>query len=203
MISGTASFIVDILLKNKIIDNSSEDIYQYGFEIMISTILTFILAVTCGILLKCVTASLIYFLIFAILRSICGGYHAKTYFQCNMIFICVTLFVILAYKNVAIEQCSELHYCIIIFAVLITIFYAPVENKNKLLTIKQKRFFRILGTVLVILLAMTSCCLKIKYNSGYSILIDSTLLVVSVSMFVTNPMRGGERKCAKKQKRVS
>ncbi len=76
----------------------------------------------------------------------------------------------------------------IFLAVLVTIFYATVEKK--LLTINQKRFFRILGTVLVILLAMTSCCLKIKYNSGYSILIDSTLLVVSVSMFVTNPMRG-------------
>lgn len=194
MISGIASFIVDVLLKNKIIDNSSEDIYQYGFEIMISSVLTFMLAITCGLVFKCLLASLIYFSIFAVLRTICGGYHASTYFQCNMIFTCVTVFVMLIYKNISIEQFTELHYCSIIFAVLVTAFYAPIENENKKLSIEQKKQFRILGTAVVLLLALTSCCLKIKYSSEYSILIDTTLLIVAVSMFVTNPMRGGEKK---------
>lgn len=194
MITSAASFIVDILLRNKIIENSSEDIYQYGFEIMISSVLTFMLALSCGIVFKCLLASLIYFLIFAVLRSICGGYHARTYFQCNMIFVCVTVFVMLVYKNISIEQFTELHYCIIALAVLVTAFYAPIENENKLLTVKQKKQFRILGTALVLLLALTSCLLKIKFDSDYSIIIDLTLLVVAFSIFITEPMRGGEKK---------
>lgn len=42
------------------------------------------------------------------------------------------------------------------------------------------------------MLALTSCLLKIKFDSDYSIIIDLTLLVVAFSIFITEPMRGRE-----------
>lgn len=76
MVSNMASCIVDALIRNKVIDIQSTSVYQYGFEIFISS--------TSGILFHCLTAAMVYFILFVLLRSVCGGYHAKTYWQCNL-----------------------------------------------------------------------------------------------------------------------
>lgn len=190
MISNISSDIVSVLVRNKIIDISEASVYQYGFEIFISSLFTCVIALVSGLLLKCVLASVIYFAIFAISRTICGGYHSKTYLACNSIFTIVTVSVLMMFKFLPFEQFTELHYIFILFSVLITYYYAPVENENKPLTIGQKKLFRILGTSMVLMLATVSCVLKIKFRSSYSILIDSTLFVVAFSMFVTDPRKG-------------
>lgn len=81
-----------------------------------------------------------------------------------------------------VEQFTELHYCSISIAILTTAFCTPDENENKPLTDKQKKHFRVLGTVMVVLLALISCLLIHFYQSSYSVLIDMTLLVVSMFM---------------------
>jgi len=190
MISSISSCIVDVLIRNEIILSEQASAYQYGFEIFISSTLTCVITIICGLVLNCLSAALLYFGLFVILRTICGGYHAKTYWQCNLIFTLVTISVLLIFKLTTVEQFKELHYCIIILSVLVTGIYAPVENENKPLTTKQKKTFRILGMALILMSTIVSCVLSIKYSSSYSILIDLTVLAVSVSMFITEPMRG-------------
>ena len=68
MISKISSGIVDLLVNNNIIEVEQVQIYQYGFEIFTSSILTFLIAFLCGIALKCVFAAFLYFILFAILR---------------------------------------------------------------------------------------------------------------------------------------
>ncbi len=193
MISNFSSCIVRLLIRNNVISGDEFDVYQYGFEIFTSSIITFLITIICGLLFQCMPAALIYFSIFVILRSVCGGYHAKTYFRCNVIFALTTSSILFVYKLVPIEQFTELHYCCMIIALIVTYFYAPVENKNKPLSLKQKNIYRILGRAMVVLLALISCLLEIKYRSPYSILIDSTLFVVAISMFITEPRRGGKK----------
>lgn len=194
MISNLSSCIVRLLIRNNVISGDEFDIYQYGFEIFISSIITFSITIICGLIFHCMFAVLIYFCIFVILRTVCGGYHAKTYFRCNLTFALTTASILLVYKFVLIEQFTKLHYCCIIISVIVIVFYAPVENPNKPLSLKQKKIYRILGTTLVVLLSLISCLLKIKFRSSYSILIDSTILIVAICMFVTEPTKGGKEK---------
>lgn len=191
MIVYLSSIIVDLLIHNEIIKTEQASAYQYGFEIFISSIITGMITIACGLVLSCLSAALLYFGIFVVFRMICGGYHAKTYWQCNLIFTIVTIITLLIFRFVTIEQFSELHICSIGFSILVTAFYAPVENENKPLSPEQKKIYRILGTILVLMLATVSCVLKIKFGSNYSILIDVTMFVVTVSMFATEPTRGG------------
>lgn len=79
MISYLSRCMVGILLKNKIIQEYQIEIYIYGFEVFISSCITFLIAILSGVILNCVLASLVYFITFAVLRQICGGYHAKSY----------------------------------------------------------------------------------------------------------------------------
>jgi len=190
LISNISSDIVGVLLRNKIIDISEKAVYQYGFEILISSLVTCIIALAEGIVFKCLAASIIYFLIFAVLRTICGGYHCQTYFRCNLVFAVVTAVVISFYKFIPVESFSEMHYTSILLSLLITYFYTPVENKNKPLSENQKKSAHFFGTITVIVLSALSCVLKIYYRSAYSILIDTTLLTVAVTMFVAEPKKG-------------
>lgn len=192
MISGLSSCLVETLVKNDIIENKQAPAYQYGFEIFISTIVTCIITLASGLILNCLSAVLLYFGLFFMLRSVCGGYHAGTYWQCNLTFLLVTIAVLLIYKYTAVEQFSDLHYCSIALSVLITAVYAPVENENKPLSDRQKKLFRILSIAMVLIISSISCLLLIKFCSSYSIVIDLTLFVVSVSVFVTEFQKGAE-----------
>jgi accessory gene regulator B len=197
MIMEAASCIVDSLMRNKKIEIEQAPIYQYGYEIFISSCITCAITIGLGAMMQCLFASILYFIIFALLRSICGGYHAKTYLKCNTIYAFTTFMVLLAYKYVPDDKVTACHYCFLALSIIITYIYAPVENENKPLTEAQKKYFRIFGTAAVGLLALTSCVLKMISMGSYSILIDATLLVVAISMFVTDPSRGGEQRWAK------
>ena len=62
VISNMASCIVDALIRNKVIDIQSTSVYQYGFEIFISSVLTILITITSGILFHCLTAAMVYYL---------------------------------------------------------------------------------------------------------------------------------------------
>ena len=158
---------------------------------MLSTIVSILIALILGIALHCVAAATAFLTMFIILRSVGGGYHAPTYLQCNLLFAFVTAVVLLSYKFVPIAQFTVLHYSILFFSIIVAIAYAPVENANKPLSIVQKKYGRFLSVALTVLLALLSCLLEILILSPYSILIDMTVLVVSVSMYVTDTTRGG------------
>ena len=198
MIAELSSQIVATLLNNKIITYKQKDIYQYGFEILISSVITFLIVLVCGCVFNCIIPSFIFFVLFVILRSVCGGYHASNYLSCNLIFGFVTIGVLLSYKYINIEMFSELHYPICMLTFICTIMYSPIENENKPLTIAQKKKFRILGTVLVLMVSLVSTVIKIKLQSSYTILTDMTLLVVSIFMVVAKLKRGGEQNMDKK-----
>ena len=191
MIMEVATCIVEALMKNNKIEIEQAPIYQYGYEILISSCITCAIAIGLGAVMRCLFASMIYFVVFAMLRSICGGYHAETYLKCNIIYTLITTVVLLAYKYVPDDKVTACHYCFLALAIIITFTYAPVENENKPLNEAQKKYFRFFGTAAVVLLALISCVLKTISMGSYSILIDTTLTVVAISMFVTDPSRGG------------
>ena len=89
MIAWLSNYLVRVLLKNEIIEADKIEIYQYGYEIMISTIITFLIVLISGIILNCLPAALLYFGIFVVMRQICGGYHAQHYWSCNTLFAVV------------------------------------------------------------------------------------------------------------------
>lgn len=121
------------LCRKNIIHSDELDVYQYGFEIVISTILGFLLTVIIGIVLHMFVLSLLYYAIFVFIRQMTGGYHAKTYFRCNLVFTIVS-FLTLGITKLSLlsEQYSILNHALFLVAAVLTILiYAPVENPNK------------------------------------------------------------------------
>lgn len=183
MIAWLSNYIVCVLLKNKIIEADKIEVYQYGYEIMLSTVLTFMIVLVSGIVINCLPAALLYFLIFAVMRQICGGYHAQHYWSCNTLFAVVTVSVLLLFKFFPMEEIAAIHYTFLLFSVLVIFVYAPVENENKPISEKQKVLFRKISRGAVVLIALVSCSVYML-KSPYTKLIDLALMVVAVSILV-------------------
>ena len=172
MISFLSRSVVRSLIKNDMIEMEKAEVYQYGFEILFSSIATFLIAALSGVLLHCFTAAMLFFIIFATFRQICGGYHANHYWSCNLLFLLVINAVLVVYRFFPTDSFTTMHYIFLTVSLLIICAYAPVENENKPLSAEQVLLFRKISRIIAILLTMISC------------LIDSTLLVISISILV-------------------
>lgn len=60
MISFLSRSVVRSLIKNDIIEMEKAEVYQYGFEILFSSIATFLIAALSGVLLHCFTATMLF-----------------------------------------------------------------------------------------------------------------------------------------------
>lgn len=69
MISRISSGIVKALLKNNIIEVDENEIYQYGIEMVISTIVMIFIVLGCGLMFGELISSVVFFLLFALIRS--------------------------------------------------------------------------------------------------------------------------------------
>ncbi len=86
------SKIVTFLTEQEVISSESDvqDFYRYGIEISISSFLNIFLVLLLGIIINHIAESIIFLLLFILIRSFTGGYHADTYFRCNLL-MCITL----------------------------------------------------------------------------------------------------------------
>ena len=86
MITAIANRIADFIYSKNNLSIDERDIYVYGYEIIISSSITFLLLMVTGLLFKMILEAVVFFLVFYLLRRRTGGYHANTYLKCNFIF---------------------------------------------------------------------------------------------------------------------
>lgn len=127
------SQILEFITKQNVItdDQEVQDFYRYGIEISISSLLNIILVLSVGVLIHHVLESIIFLSLFILIRSFTGGYHADTYFRCNLLmcvtFVSTTFVNYVTLDNITLPIAIGL-ICLTEAAVLIL---GPIENKNK------------------------------------------------------------------------
>lgn len=76
--------ITAFLVAQKIVPAEDSDIYEYGFELLLADLFNFSVILLIGGISGHLWPSVLYLLIFVGLRSVCGGYHAKTHLRCRI-----------------------------------------------------------------------------------------------------------------------
>lgn len=193
MITAVSKSISLFLWKNHIIEEEEIEICQYGFEIIVSTILGTLIVLCIGLLLHMPWLAALYFIIFVVLRQMTGGYHAGTYFKCNLTFGILSFLVLEMTKILSQEMQIpfQIHVLILYFSVLVIAFYAPVENPNKPLDEKQITRNHIGSLVLSLLLAGVSLACFRMYPD-ISVLIGLTLFLVAMLILIVIMQRKEE-----------
>lgn len=183
MITYLAKMIVHNWKKKKIITEEKSEAYQYGIELNISSAISIFLILTCGVLLFSLADSIIFLSIFILVRLYTGGYHAESYFTCN-------LSMLITYSTTAYcAQIVKLKYdMILIFLILSFIVFVlccPVNNKYKLLNTFQKKKCKLISLALHIIVSII--CLFLYYNNIYHYkMIFFTIMAITLLILIGN-----------------
>lgn len=193
MIPAFASRIVVLLQKNQVIQKGEMEIYQYGLEMIVSTIVNLLLLLLIGVLFHELFSAVLFFCLFVLIRQKSGGYHADTYFKCNSIFA-VNLTLVLLWTKFASEFYSvSSHVIFLAIYFFIVAKYAPRENPNKPLLFAQKKKCKWCCLLYGIILTVTSFILWYGCHlKKYAVLIAVTMLSVAIAMTDVFFEKGGE-----------
>ncbi len=189
MIERIALKITEFIFKNTELNSGLLEVYRYGVEITISTLLNVFWIIAASIVVSDLLSGVIFLAVFISLRSFVVGYHAKTYFMCNALFLLTYLSVY--YINSVVpafiekELFSRILTILILLGIIPIIAFAPVQHKNKPLSEKQLRICRIIGITMFILISITALTLHyggIKYGSFMIITLSSVSVLILIEI---------------------
>lgn len=131
------------MLANKLVQNGAnaemEDVYAYGIECTLSTLLIVILQIAAGFVLGKPLQMLVFILAWLPLRMIVGGAHANSHFACTLVSVGLGVLSILFSEYIIKAQLLLLIFLLLI-GYCVLFFAAPVIHKNH--PISQKRFYK-------------------------------------------------------------
>lgn len=176
MINKLSSLISSKFVEHNIISKSVKDVYMYGIEITISSIIGFVITCLIGLLFRILMQTMLFYVIFILLRSMTGGYHAKTYLKCNFIFSIITLFIV-TFSKAAYEMQISFGILTLLFlpSIAIFIWIAPVENVNKPIKAEKRVYWKSISIVTSVLLYLLSLLL---YKSQHTL--EATVIVITI-----------------------
>lgn len=140
-------FLAD-MISEQCIEEEEREIYQFGIECLFLKIIHYVSYLIIAFVLHSVMNLMISACILIPLRSMSGGYHAKSRVGCY-IFSC---FVVIA-VCILNKQCfyEWIYFVEEIVASVIVLLWAPVENENRILDDFEKCKFRKRSKYLVLM----------------------------------------------------
>lgn len=160
------------LVEKNVVAAEKSSIYQYGFqigmEVCLNTIISILIAILCH--MECET--IIFFVVFMLLRSYAGGLHLNTYISC-LICSCMSLLgllMIVRYWNID----SPLSMGIVVISLFLIKLLSPVQDINRPISPDEMQTFgkKLNYSILVILI------LSVIF---YGLHLERMLLMISVT----------------------
>lgn len=142
MISKLSKKIVKCFVKQSNISDDEQELYQYGFFILFSQILYFIIALIIGILCEVILESIIFYIAFQFIRRYAGGYHASTETRCEIFSTLSILACIVVIKLSKIYDFQTVLLLITILSAVCIFVFCPLDTPEKPLSDNEFKYFR-------------------------------------------------------------
>lgn len=180
MINRISERIAFFLLNKKVIEENELEIYIYGYEVLISSVIDFSIVLLFAIIFNKIILMTTFFTMFVSIRIYTGGYHADTFGKCKIVFIMICLLlVITSYIDVLL-----IPMIIVMILYNATVFIlAPVENINKPLSFCEKKKYRRISIVLSLIWTTIAVITYFSFNEICQS-ITVTALIIAVMMIV-------------------
>ncbi len=182
MLQRISKSMAHFFVAQNVAKSEYEEVYAYGAEILLSTIINGCIAVTIAILTKTIIPSSVFLAVFIVMRRTAGGYHAGTHIGCMAILIIVHIAFVIIIKNISADTSIVYSIGSIILAPLSVYIFAPVEHPNKPLKELERNILRKKAVVYVtIITAINIICILFKHID-ISVYIASGLYVSTSAM---------------------
>lgn len=177
MISKLSAKLVYKLIDKSVINNTEIDLYSYGFFVLLSQVLYFILTVIFGILLGIVFEGIIFYVAFQFIRTSAGGIHASSELKCEVA-TTVSMFLCLGIVKLCDQYNLKMVMIVLTIVAAVLIFLlCPLDTPEKPLTIKEKKYFR-KKSWKILLIILTIICLSLSFK------INALIYPCSVSLIL-------------------
>lgn len=153
MISKLSKKIVKCFVKQSNISDDEQELYQYGFFILFSQILYFIIALIIGILCEVILESIIFYIAFQFIRRYAGGYHASTETRCEVLSTLSILACIIAIKLSKTYDFQTVLLLITILSAVCIFVFCPLDTPEKPLSEKEYKYFRKVSWLILFVIA--------------------------------------------------
>lgn len=129
IIHKLALWFASYLVKNKLIEKASQDVYTYGFELILSATTNILLMALISIAFCCYYDWVLFLAAFIPLRTTAGGYHASSHLRCIMVgTIVYTILLLITQLHV---NWAGTAVAIVFISFLLILVLSPVEVQNK------------------------------------------------------------------------
>lgn len=155
------SRLLSILQTQGFVDNSNDKIVELGLQRLKTIVLDILFSLLVSFLFGDLIVGILFEVSYCILRVYAGGYHAPTKLICTWLsYISMFLFFILIFF---LPLGSIAMHMLLSAAILIVVFFSPVESKNKPLSNREKQVYR--RNSLLIAAAELAAYLILFYNN--------------------------------------
>lgn len=188
MFSQLARRLAYFFVEKNIIKPEEREVYSYGYEIMISEAVNWIITIIIAVFTGAVVETFVYMLAFMRLRGALGGFHANSHMGCIIISAAVYILCLYIIYQTPMEIYPILIAAGLILHIILVLAIAPVAHPNKpfidereCLKFKKKsyRLSFIYGCICIIFFLSPPQVLKL-----YSYCILLGMLSASISMLV-------------------
>lgn len=182
--------IGDNLVESNIINAEDAEIYIYGINQILVSILNVSSALIIGLIFGVFFEIAVFMAAYIPLRTFAGGYHAKTPLSCYVFSVIMLIVVSIGMKYLSIEE--WIYYVILAAAASVVLILAPVEDRNKPLDeIEHKVYKR--RTILIAAVELTLAMLlkllmldDLFIATAYSFVVLSLMLIAGKQKIALN-----------------
>ena len=137
MENTVAIWICNKLLEKKIISDTYLEVYVYGFELILSFLISSSIIIAIGIITNQIIPTLTFLITFIFIRQFTGGFHANSYIMCKIYtLLCYIGSIFFSY----LFPVNRFAFVILfVIGEAIIGLLAPIENPHKPLSTKEKK----------------------------------------------------------------
>lgn len=181
IITKFCHIIVNFFIRKNIFPEEQRDIYQYGFELWVSSALGILIVLAIGIISGRFWESVIFYIVFCFTRLFSGGFHAPTYLLCKITFASV-LILVLVLDWLLCDIVEYYWYVLYLYSFIIICRFAPVENRNKKLTEHEKARSKVICIVEMMICPLVMLLFNNLNSELYHIVALTLFLVANLML---------------------
>lgn len=150
------------------------ELYEYAIYIILSSAFHMATVIVLGLVFNLLTESLVFYLSFIVIRKFAGGYHAKTPVRCYLFSFASNIIILYLVKWLSSINTLFIFIFIIfeLLCVVLILLISPLDTENNPLTGQEKKMYRMLTSIITILIFIISslCFFKGYRNIGSSMI---------------------------------
>ena len=154
MLARVSKQMSSYFIKKGDITEEEREIYDYYFEIMLSTVLNALFLIVCGIVFNNFINTILFMIGFVIFRTVSGGFHASSHMRCFLTLASVFFVLIIMLNFVSLRWINVLTIIFLLVSTLLIYFIAPVEHKNNPLDENTREKLKKSAQILSVLISL-------------------------------------------------